>query len=425
MGHACRLLRTGTDCERPAYYAARPGGWRDWWTLLHPPYTAWHLSYAVIGAALAPRVQASRLIATVLAFFLAVGLAAHALDELRGRPLRTRIPSSALVAVVVVGLAGALALGVVGVYRVGWTLIPFMVAGPVLVIAYNAELFGGVMHTDFGFAAAWGAFPVLTGYVAQAGSLAVAPVLAAGGAFALSSAQRRLSTPARNIRRRAVRVEGSITFGDGRIVPITADGLLRPLELALRASSWAIVLLAAGYGRGPADLTDRPGRRGARRAERVVRVGQLAVGQRQAAAADASGQAVPQVLERADPLVEVAAPGRGQPGPVPRGGRPALGQRVQGGLDLGQRDADTLRGADERHPAQHGPRIAPLVAGRPAGGDQTPGLVEVQRGDRRAAARGQLADGDLPCCRVNLCRCGRNLCRCRGKLCHQSDLKVT
>jgi hypothetical protein len=234
------------SAERPAYYAARPGGWRDWWTLLHPPYTAWHLSYVVIGAALAPRVQASRLIATVLAFFLAVGLAAHALDELRGRPLRTRIPSSALVAVVVVGLAGALALGVAGVYRVGWILIPFMVAGPVLVIAYNAELFGGVMHTDFGFAAGWGAFPVLTGYVAQAGSLAVAPVLAAGGAFALSAAQRGLSTPARNIRRRAVRIEGSITFGDGRIVPITADELLRPLELALRATSWAIVLLAAG-----------------------------------------------------------------------------------------------------------------------------------------------------------------------------------
>ena len=233
------------SAERPAYYAARPGGWRDWWTLLHPPYTAWHLSYVVIGAALAPRVQTSRLIASVLAFFLAVGLAAHALDELRGRPLRTRIPAPALVAVVVVGLAGALALGVAGVFRVGWTLIPFMVVGPVLVIAYNAELYDGAMHTDFGFAAAWGAFPVLTGYVAQAGSLAVAPVLAAAGAFALSSAQRGLSTPARNIRRRAVRVEGSMTFGDGRIVPITADGLLRPLELALRASSWAIVLLAA------------------------------------------------------------------------------------------------------------------------------------------------------------------------------------
>ena len=230
---------------RPAYYAARPGGWRDWWTLLHPPYTAWHLSYAVIGAALAPRVQASRLIATVLAFFLAVGLAAHALDELRGRPLRTRIPSSVLVAVAVAGLAGALALGVAGVSKVGWILIPFMVAGPILVIGYNAELFGGAMHTDFGFAAGWGAFPVLTGYVAQAGTLALAPVLASVGAFALSTAQRRLSTPARNIRRRALQVEGGITFGDGRTVPISADTLIEPLEGALRATSWAIILLAA------------------------------------------------------------------------------------------------------------------------------------------------------------------------------------
>jgi hypothetical protein len=231
---------------RPAYYAARSGGWRDWWTLLHPPYTAWHLSYSVIGAALAPRVQTSRLVATVLAFFFAVGLAAHALDELRGRPLRTRIPAWALVLVVVVGLIGALVLGSVGVYRVGWVLIPFMVAGPVLVIGYNAELFGGAMHTDFGFAAAWGAFPVLTGYVAQAGTLAVGPVLAAIGALALSAAQRRLSTPARNIRRRAVRVDGTITFADGRTVALSPDVLIQPLERALRAASWAIILLAAG-----------------------------------------------------------------------------------------------------------------------------------------------------------------------------------
>jgi hypothetical protein len=230
---------------RPAYYAARRGGWRDWWTLLHPPYTAWHLSYVVIGAALAPRVQLTNLIATLLAFFLATGLAAHALDELRGRPLRTAIPAGALVAVVVAGLLGALVLGVCGVIRVGWPLIPYMVAGPVLVIAYNAELFGGLVHTDVGFAAAWGAFPLLTAYTAQTGALAVAPVLAAAGAFALSAAQRRLSTPARNIRRRAERVEGRVTFADGRTVPVTAEALLEPLERALRAASWAIMLLAA------------------------------------------------------------------------------------------------------------------------------------------------------------------------------------
>lgn len=231
---------------RPAYYAARSGGWRDWWTLLHPPYTAWHLSYSVIGAALAPRVQTSRLVATVLAFFFAVGLAAHAADELRGRPLRTRIPSWMLVVVVVAGLAGALALGVFGVIKVGWTLIPFMVAGPVLVVGYNAELFGGAMHTDFGFAAAWGAFPVLTAYVAQTGTLAIGPVLAAAGAFTLSAAQRRLSTPARNIRRRATRVEGTITFADGHSVAICSQTLIEPMERALRSASWAIIFFAAG-----------------------------------------------------------------------------------------------------------------------------------------------------------------------------------
>jgi hypothetical protein len=231
--------------SRPAYYAARSGGWRDWWTLLHPPYTGWHLSYAVIGASLAPRVQVGRLIATVLAFFLAVGLAAHALDELRGRPLRTRIPSWELVLVVVLGLLGALVLGILGVQRVGWTLVPFMVAGPALVVGYNAELFNGVIHTDFGFAAAWGAFPLLTAYVAQAETLSVAAVLAAVAAYALSYAQRSLSTPARDIRRRATSVTGTVTFSSGRSVDLSAEVLTRPLERALRAASWAIMLFAA------------------------------------------------------------------------------------------------------------------------------------------------------------------------------------
>ncbi len=230
---------------RPAYYAASPGGWRDWWTLLHPPYTAWHLSYVVIGAALAPRVSLAPLLATLGAFFLAVGLAAHALDELNGRPLQTRIPASTLVAVTVAGLAGALAFGVYGVTRVGWVLLPFMIVGPALVVAYNAELLSGIIHTDLGFAAAWGAFPVLTAYTAQTGRLAVAPVLAALAALAMSAAQRRLSTPARTLRRRSVQVEGSVILADGQAVALDQAALLAPLEGALRAMSWGLVLFAA------------------------------------------------------------------------------------------------------------------------------------------------------------------------------------
>jgi hypothetical protein len=230
--------------RRPAFYAARPGGWRDWWTLLHPPYTAWHLSYVVIGASLAPHVYPSRLWATLAAFFLAVGVAAHALDELHGRPLGTAIPTSALWAAALVGLSGAVVLGVAGVSRVGIALVPFIIVGPLLAIAYNAELFGGLIHTDVGFAASWGAFPVLVGYVAQADGLALAPLLAAGGAFALSLAQRSLSTPARQLRRRVRAVEGTVAFKDGSVRVLDVKGLLAPLEATLRALTWAVVALA-------------------------------------------------------------------------------------------------------------------------------------------------------------------------------------
>jgi hypothetical protein len=234
----------GPEARSPAYYAARPGGWRDWWTLLHPPYTAWHLSYVVIGAALAPRMSVSHLLYAVVAFFLAVGVAAHALDELHGRPLRTAIPGWALITATVISLAGAVGLGIYGITQTGWILLPFMVAGPVLVVAYNAELFGGIIHNDLGFAAAWGAFPALTGYAAQDGTLGVAAVAGAAAALALSAAQRRLSTPARSLRRRAVRVEGTITLADGTVNPIGLDVILAPLEGALRAMSWGLILLA-------------------------------------------------------------------------------------------------------------------------------------------------------------------------------------
>ena len=242
-----RLERDSEDDteNRPAFYAARAGGWRDWWTLLHPPYTAWHLGYVVIGACLAPTVNLTRLVATLLAFFCAVGLAAHSLDELNGRPLGTHIPRGALVAITVIGLAAAVALGIAGVSRVGWALVPLLVLGPILVVGYNLELFGGLIHNDVGFALAWGSFPVLVAYVAQTDRLAVSPVIAAAAAFALSATQRQLSTRARLIRRRSRAVGGQITLVSGEEMPINERMLLEPLERALLAMSWAVVLFAA------------------------------------------------------------------------------------------------------------------------------------------------------------------------------------
>jgi hypothetical protein len=232
--------------EGPAFYALRPGGWRDLVTLLHPPYTAWHLSYVAIGAAAAPRLHGDRLAAALGAFFLAVGVCAHALDELNGRPLHTRLPDRALMSLAVVGLAGAVAIGVVGAATVSLGLVGFVVAGTFLVMAYNLELLGGRFHTDVWFAAAWGAFPALTGYWINALDFRAQGLLVAAACFMLSLAQRQLSTPARRLRRRTVSVAGQQHLSDGTVIELDAARLAAPLDGALKACAVALVLLAAG-----------------------------------------------------------------------------------------------------------------------------------------------------------------------------------
>jgi len=231
--------------ERPAFYALSPGGWRDYATLLHPPYTLWHLSYVVIGASLAPEVHVGWLLETLAAFFLAMGVGAHALDELHGRPLRTRIPNGVLVGLAVVGLAGAVALGVHGTIEVSAWLWAFIAVGGFLVVAYNLELLGGVFHSDAWFALAWGAFPVLTASFAQTATVTVEAVLAAAACAAISAAQRVLSTPVRRLRRQVVQVRGELTLADGSTEPIDASALRVVPERALRWLSVAMPLVAA------------------------------------------------------------------------------------------------------------------------------------------------------------------------------------
>jgi hypothetical protein len=230
---------------RPAFYALERGGWRDYVTLLHLPYTAWHLSYVAIGSALAPTLFADRLAAALAAFFLALGVAAHALDELRGRPLGTEIPRGVLIALAAASLAGAVAIGVVAAVAWWAWLLAFVAVGGFLVPAYNLELFGGRFHSDLWFGLAWGAFPVLTGYGVMAERLGPEAVLAAVAALFLSLAQRHLSTQVRTVRRRVASVEGRIVHADGTVEQVGPDTLLRAPELALRALALATVSLAA------------------------------------------------------------------------------------------------------------------------------------------------------------------------------------
>jgi hypothetical protein len=198
-----------------------------------------------LGAAAAPTVYGDRLAAALGAFFLGVGVCAHALDELNGRPLQTRLSDRALVALAVVSLLGAVAIGVIGVVTVSPSLAIFVAAGAFIVVAYNLELFGGRFHSDTWFAVAWGAFPALTSYWANALTLRVPGVGVAAGCFALSLAQRRLSTPVRELRRRTIHLSGTQTMADGSEVELDVERLAAPLDGALRALAVAIVLIAA------------------------------------------------------------------------------------------------------------------------------------------------------------------------------------
>jgi len=219
----------GTEELRPAFYALRSGGWRDYVTVLHLPYTAWNLSYVALGAALAPRFHTDRMLWTMAAFALALGVAAHALDEHHGRPLRTQIPGAVLVGLGIASLAGACAIGVWAAFA--WDepwLLAFVGVGGFVAPAYNLEWFGGTLHNAWGLALSWAALPVLTAYFAQDGTLRAEAFLVAGFATAMIHVQRTLSTPVRHARR---------TLG-------TTENV-EPLERALRILPWANILLGS------------------------------------------------------------------------------------------------------------------------------------------------------------------------------------
>ena len=232
------------EAARPAFYALAPGGWRDYVTLLHPPYTAWHLSYVVLGAAIAPHWRPGILGLALAVFFLGMGIGAHALDELRGRPLQTRIGETTLVVLASVSLLAAAGLGVGTAIETSLWLLVFVVGGVFIAVAYNLELFGGRFHNGMWFALAWGALPVLATYVAVAEQVRLEAVLAAGFAAVLSYVQRVLSTPVRLVRRRVRQVSGRIELTDGTELPVSEQSLSGAPELALRLLSAATILLA-------------------------------------------------------------------------------------------------------------------------------------------------------------------------------------
>ncbi len=233
-----------------AWYDVGQGWLRDLVILLHIPYTIWHLSYIPIGASLALVMNWATLGWTLLAFFLGMGIGAHCADELRGRPLRTKIPGWILALLCGLSLGGAVYIGVaIGLKETMW-LLPLIIFGVFIVFAYNLELFRGFFHTNFWFGFAWGALPALTAYMAQTHTISLEIVFVAVACLLYSMAQRVLSFHARFWRRRVVMLDGHY-FTEVPTLPntpryLTKQDIIGPSEVALKFMTWTVVIAAIG-----------------------------------------------------------------------------------------------------------------------------------------------------------------------------------
>lgn len=230
--------------KRPAYYAPTGSRIGDLVAILHPPYTAWHLSYVAIGAALAPSIDWLILASTLLAFFLGTGVAAHALDEFHSRPLRTGLSNTLLLWFGLGGLIGALVLAGIGATRLSPWVLVWAAAGVALAAGYALER-PAILHTYLGFALAWGGFPALVGYWAQTETISVSALAVAGAMTLVSLVQRALSSPARHVRRSVDRAEMHLARGETNET-WDEQRVLATWESPLRYLAWAMVTLALG-----------------------------------------------------------------------------------------------------------------------------------------------------------------------------------
>ena len=230
--------------KRPAFYApvGSPAG--DLVAILHPPYTAWHLSHVALGAAVAPVVDGVVLAGTLLAFFFGLGVGAHALDELHGRPLRTSLGPRTLLTLGIAGMAGAMAVAVGGVFVISPWVIAWAIAGIALAVGYAFER-PRPLHTPLGFGLAWGAFPTLVGYWAQAQTISSGALLMAAATTLLSMTQRALSTPARNLRRTVDFAEMVLERRDAT-EKWTEGEILDTWEVPLKLLTAAVITFAFG-----------------------------------------------------------------------------------------------------------------------------------------------------------------------------------
>jgi hypothetical protein len=245
-------LKSGESVEG-AWYAQSGSKIRELYTVLHLPYTSMVLSYVLIGAVLSPTLFVDRLGLTVLAYFLGLGISAHALNELNARHWGTALGKRDLEIAFLSPLIAALCIGAYGVYVLyhadGELLHPsvllvFIVLETFFLFAYNLNYSKGKFHNDISFAFSWAFLPFLTSYYVNSLTVTIGSVLIGLSLAATAMIEINLSRWCKDFRRRSNVKE--IRFEDDTFLRSTTEGLIENPEKALKLIVIAVDLLGIG-----------------------------------------------------------------------------------------------------------------------------------------------------------------------------------
>lgn len=172
--------------------------------LLFLPYTGMCVSFTVIGALLAPTILWDRVGAIALIYFLALGIAAHALDSIgskRVKPWGSYLSKKQLWVLSLITLISAYAIGIYYMVLYVPLLWAVAIAEGFFVFAYNMEWFNVRFHTDGWFAFSWGVLPLLAGYIIETNDVSMIAFAVAAVAGLASYVEIKTSRPYKELKR--------------------------------------------------------------------------------------------------------------------------------------------------------------------------------------------------------------------------------
>jgi hypothetical protein len=202
-------LCSGLQGTRQAwYFVESQSKLGDLYNILHLPYTAMLLAFVVIGAAVSPGFHLDRLAATIAAYFLGLGIGAHAIDQLEpgGSHYVKKMGSKELVGLAAIGLVGGTAIGFYYALSLTLWLVPFILVNLFFAIAYPlpSRVAGGLFHNNLNFAFAWGFLPFITSYFVNSLALTFTGLILGLPAAAVAWSEIHLSRRSRLARKESL-----------------------------------------------------------------------------------------------------------------------------------------------------------------------------------------------------------------------------